>query len=430
MRRKILTHFKSRLSSTKHRSMLHIKPFVLFAFCFFIYTPKFNIPSVIMSIISYGVPIVYLLFNLKLIKRFNQRQWMILFFASLLSLLSVVVPMIFDTGDYSYFVTSLAFFKKAVTYIALLCLIIKTHGEEKSLYYFMYYFALIHVAYAIGTLCLVLIPKLHDLWFSIVEKEVMLGNVSGRLFRTGWLGFSGFRLTLYCTFSVVFALYLRFGSKKPIINTTQFLFLFIGCITGNMFYGRSGLIVSLIVSALGIVYWNRKNLKRLVTLAITILLLIGGVATLRFIPGLNSWYEWMSSPIVNLITTGDMQDKSFDRLQEMQQVEIQDETLVFGDGYYNKDGHYYMRTDAGFKRNILFWGLFGALISYGATLYCIFGFSRISRLITLQMLVVFIAFEYKGAVYYEFLPLAFAIETALAASNGLVKKERVLNEKN
>ncbi|MBR1796131.1 hypothetical protein IJ765_02630 [Candidatus Saccharibacteria bacterium] len=395
-------------------NLLKIRPSILFAFCFLIYMPKFNLPAIIQQIISVIIPLAYILFNIDRIGKIGKKQWAIVLSAILLSLLSCVFPLLHGTGDFSYFAISLIFYRKALTFVALLLMIEKHHGRERSLQYFMYYFILTHIAYVIGTLLFVFIPGLRSVWFSIFEKEVMYGNEAGHLFRVGWRGFAGFRVTLYCTISVIFALYLRYGAKPAQITNQQFLFAYLFNIAGNMFYGRSGLLISLIVSILGFLYWNRKNLKRIVVAALSSVILILGIGSLRYIPLLQNWYEWMSSPIINLVTTGDMQNSSFDRLQEMNQVKIEGTTLLVGDGYYTEeDGHYYMRTDAGFVRNVLFWGLIGALISYGTTLYSIFTLFRLNKLLVLQILILFIAFEYKGAAYYEFLPIMFILNTAM-----------------
>lgn len=410
---------------------LHINPFVLMAFCFFIYIPKFNIPQWALSIIALGIPALYVICNFKLFLKLSSRQLMLLLFAALLVMLSVFVPILHDTMDFSYLSIMTTFFKRIIVYLALLCLIIRVHGKDHALQYFLYYFAAMHVVYVIGTLLMVFIPGLKDFWLSLIAKEEILENMSAAdsstyMFRIGWQGFSGFRLTLYCTLSVIFILYLRYAAKPAAISGRQFWLCFLGCVLGNMFYGRSGLMVTIVVCLLAFIYWNRKNIKRIIIFGAIVLIGILGVSALGNIPGLRSWYEWMSSPIINLLTTGDMQDGSFDKLQEMHQVEISNEAFTFGDGYFMDGNKYYKDTDVGFIRNILFWGIIGAILSYSATIYAIWGFGKLDKLLVLQLLIVFLAFEYKGDVYYEFLPLAFIVETALNIENEKVGSEKYL----
>lgn len=402
---------------------LRMNFFVLFSFCFLLYIPKFNIPSVLFDLISYGIPITYVLLNFNMVRTFSSKQFLLLFCILILLLLSCLFPLINGTGDLSYFKVHLDSSRMLLSYIALLCLVIKKHGREKSLHYFMYYYALTHLVYVIVTVLMVCLPSIQDIWFTVVQKNSLIGSRNEYLFRVGWQGFSGFRQTLHCTFGAIFALYLRYGVKPCAIGARQFWLLFIGCAVGNMFYGRSGLILTIVVSALAIIVWNRKNMGKIFRF---VCLIAGGVlavAALKNVPFLDSWYNWMSGPVVNLISSGDFDDSSFDTLKEMNQVEVSFNTFLFGDGIYTDNGHYYMSTDAGFFRNILFWGIFGAILSYGVTLYCIFKTKEISRLLAVQLLIVFLAFEYKGAVYYEFITITFAIYLAFYTSKLKLAKQ-------
>ena len=71
-------------SETKEKKLkkittLRINFFILFAFCFLIYMPKFNIPSIILNLISYGVPSVYILLNINILKHLSRRQARLIF---------------------------------------------------------------------------------------------------------------------------------------------------------------------------------------------------------------------------------------------------------------------------------------------------------------------------------------------------------------
>ena len=410
---------------------LHINYLVLFAFCFLLYMPDFKIPLVFTILLSCGLPAIYILMNIRLLSHLGLKQITTLFCILLLVLISYVVPLIHGTDDFSYTRILLTSCRMLLSYVALLCLVIKTHGKEKLIYYFMYYYILTHIVYVIVTILMVVFPILRELWFSIVEKDQQIRLSGSYIFRIGWQGFSGFRLTLHCTLSVIFALFLRYGSKIPMLSTRQFLIFIIGCFVGNMFYGRSGLIVSIIVCLAAFLYWNRKKPVYIITSMMIVGGILGGISLLKYIPSLSNWYEWMSSPVVSLVTTGEMNDGSFDTLQKMQRVEISEETFMYGDGYYGSgNGHYYMSTDAGFIRNILFWGIFGAIFSYGLTLYSIVQLQDINKLMMLQLLFTFLAFEYKGAVYYEFIAIGFALLLGfyLSDSRKLQNQQKYINE--
>lgn len=406
--------------------LLRIRPWILFLFCLFLYPPTLKAFPALTNILTIGVPVVYLMMNRNLLHSINTRQSRIFLGIILMIILSVLVPFLKDTNDYSYLYITTYFFRKLLVYLFIICLIIKKHGSEKAFYYLMYYFSLVHLIFVLGTLLLVLLPSAQNVWFSIFKKEASssaLLTSFGYTFRFGWQGFAGFRLTLYCTLGAIFSLYLGFGTKPRVINTRQFLMTFLGCVVGNMFYGRSGLLVTLIVTLIAVVYWNRKNLKRLLAFIGIAIIFVLSVGLLKDVPVFSDWYVWMSRPILNLLSTGDFDNQSFDTLRTMSQIEIPPETVVFGDGKYTDDGHYYMTTDVGYMRNVFFWGLFGVIISYGLTLYSIFHLREISKLLVLQFLIVFVIFEYKGAVYYEFIPLLFSIDFAFMLAEAKPGKE-------
>ena len=395
---------------------LHTNLFILFSFCFLLYMPKFNIPSTLFDILSYGIPMIYLLVNIKVLKKLSNKQSFFLLCIALLLFMSCLFPLINKTNDFSYFKVHLDSCKILLSYVALLCLIIKKHGDRMSLYYFMYYYILTHVIYVLVTIIMVCFPSLQDMWFTLVHKDALIGIRDEYLFRVGWQGFAGFRLTLHCTFSVIFALYLRYRVRPCVIRTGQFWLSFAGCLMGNMFYGRSGLVVTIVVSILAILIWNRQNIIKILKFACLAAGIILFMTSLKDVPLLGEWYDWMSRPIVNMMSSGEFGDSSFETLKEMNQIEIPPESFLFGDGRYTEDGHYYMGTDAGFIRNVFFWGIFGAVISYGITLCGILEVRKASKLLIVQLLIVFFSFEYKGAVYYEFIAITFAIDLALCIS--------------
>src|SRR5690606_31294028 len=79
--------------------------------------------------------------------------------------------------------------------------------------------------------------------------------------------------------------------------------------------------------------------------------------------------------IYNFLQSGKLSTVSTDKLSKMY-FSVPYDTLLFGDGHWNDpDGvGYYMQTDAGYMRHVLYFGLFPSMILYA--LY-VFLFSRI-----------------------------------------------------
>ena len=403
------------MRSKNDTKYLKASPLILFLFCLFLYPPTLKVAPVATNTVAIACPLIYLLLNYEYLTFVNSKHVRIIVMIIVMTLLCLMIPFLKETNDYSYVYVVTYFFRRVMVYLFIICLIYKKHGPDRILYYFMYYFALVHLIFVVGTIILVLLPAVQNVWFSVFRKDVAseaLLTSFGYTFRLGWQGFAGFRLTLYCTIGAVFSLFLGYGIKPKALSGRQFFVIFSGCIIGNMFYGRSGLLITLLVTLIAITYWNRNNIKQLILFVGFVVLLFCTAGLLKDVPVFSEWYVWMSRPISNLLATGDFDNQSFDALKEMSGTEISADTWAFGDGKYTDDGHYYMSTDVGYIRNVLFWGLFGAVISYGTTIYSIFRLKTISRLMLVQMLIVFLIFEYKGPVYYEFIPLMFSIEMA------------------
>jgi hypothetical protein len=85
-------------------------------------------------------------------------------------------------------------------------------------------------------------------------------------------------------------------------------------------------------------------------------------------------------------------------------------TLLFGDGRYVDafTGLYYMRTDSGFMRQILFWGLGVTLLTYICWLHSLIIIKR-DWVLKIMLLVMCVLFEIKGELYYEMIPLFLII---------------------
>ena len=84
-------------------------------------------------------------------------------------------------------------------------------------------------------------------------------------------------------------------------------------------------------------------------------------------------------------------------------------TMFLGDGYYTAPTGtgYYMSTDVGILRLILYWGIVPTLMLY----LCLIGLFRRSLLGNklIYILVVFALFEFKGEICWYMIPIFLAI---------------------
>lgn len=407
---------------------------IVLLFCIFMYPVMLNGPVVLSYAYQYGIPFIYVISNIRYIKRLNSRQLAILGMAAFLVALSVMYPLIHNTGDYSYIKVTTYVFRKLVVYLLLVIVIIKKYRKDSSIECFMYYFSLTNAIFVVGTLMLVFIPGLKNTWFLIFKETIKSESYLksfGYTFRIGWQGFAGYRMTFHCTLSCIFLLYLNYSCEERYrLKKVVFFLTFALCLLGNMFYGRSGLVLSILTSIFCVLFWNIThftNILKFICLASVIIIV---VYLLRKQPVFSSWYIWMSTPIKNLITQGSFNNVSFSTTQSMLFMP-EWSTILFGDGYFTQDGHYYMSTDSGMMRNILFWGILGAGISYGITIGAIGGVRKRNFVLWLMMITTFIAFEWKGDIYYEYITLFLAISFVENVSVNKANKHHlgVLSEK-
>src|SRR5699024_1467575 len=147
-------------------------------------------------------------------------------------------------------------------------------------------------------------------------------------------GYSGFSITFLVSLAVAFSLYLlsnNIQKTKPLDIGVIVSLLFL--LIGNSFYGRVGLFNSLALIGFSIVYifYKSKKVQYPIYLFAVLILLFVLVTVLRnFNDSLDSWYNWIMDPIINLITTGELNTTSTDSLRNMYFLPSW-KTLLFGD---------------------------------------------------------------------------------------------------
>lgn len=164
--------------------------------------------------------------------------------------------------------------------------------------------------------------------------------------------------------------YLKKGKKIDLVGLIQLAILLFGGLSA----GRTSLTGLFIGVFLYILFYNFQQKKKIiftfkkillgfVSFLITTLLIIYFVfnETLK-----NQFYLFSRFAFEMFYTyqrTGSFTTTSSNKLINEMYFRISNKTLFLGDGRYtNLDGSYYMFTDAGFMRNILFFGVIGTML--------------------------------------------------------------------
>lgn len=166
---------------------------------------------------------------------------------------------------------------------------------------------------------------------------------------------------------------LLFVSKKNTIlysNRALRLLFFIVLITGTFFAGRTGYI-GLIGIALYYIFsflnngysfkvtlTNRKLFAIILVAAIVIALIIISVYLYQTNNSFNNLIHYTFQSIFNYSDSNSFSNTSLESLESMY-FAVSFPTLIIGDGRYMEGVHYYMGTDIGYLRSILFFGIIG-----------------------------------------------------------------------
>lgn len=371
-------------------------------------------------LVTYLIPIVYIILNsrklLESFKVISLRSFLVIAFYIILFCMSVFLPIAYATNDFSYIKTLTYIIRKGIIYIFLAMLIMKKYKKNCAEVYIMYY-SISTLLYVCVTIVFVMFPQIKNSWFQFVLADSQKGlyDSFGYTFRLGWMGFSGFQATLKCTISVIFMLYLL--SQKDLDNKGfrkkgMLILCLLASLLGNAFYGRVGLLCSALIIIFFIISSKTFTLKRLLFFGGLILLIL---VVLFFIKDryliVNEWYVWMITPFKNLIQSGEFDNASVSELKNNMIFMPKLKTFLLGDAKYTTlAGGYYMETDSGFMRQLLFWGIIGMVLCYSMLLFCLPKIRKENKYLIWPLLFSFIIFEIKGEAYYDFVPIFITIK--------------------
>ena len=366
-------------------------------------------------ILVYGIPVLYLLVHYKdaieffsplVTTRKGLRRTIVFAVFALLVIASVFIH---GTSDYSYFdvVLSVGRTLLKLSFLALLVNRFKAPGSNGFLLFLALYVSAC-VVYVSFSLILILFPAFKELWFSIITQDALYKTAEiNYVSRIGINGFAGFRETFSCVIGLMVSLYLTesgFCAKKYPYYITA-----IACFIGTFLYGRIGLALGVIVFILFVIWY--KKIKVILALPAFILAALGFAQLLVLVnPSFSDTFSWATKPFIEFFTTGSTNNYSLNHALFDMRFTPDLQTILFGTGYYTDPdtGLYYMGTDLGYLRMLLYMGICGLLLIYYLIVSTSYELCEYSRFLFVAMLVVFIPFEFKGEIWYSMLPLLVA----------------------
>ena len=390
--------------------------------------------SILMYIYLYLIPLIYLIINIGWLKGLTKRICKsyasigIVFFV-ILFLISIIWPIVIGTFDFSFITQYWRRFILLMIKNLFLVAVYEQHIgksqssiENYSLYYI--YAMCLYVGFTILT---ILSGDLRTFLVDILylEEKNIVDLMSPEYYtRIGWAGWAGFDATILCSIGTMFACISIIINKRNFNLQIKYLILACIMLVGNMLYGRSGMIVSLFCLCFtGFVAMLKGSYKYvLCCIGILLALILSLLILKNYVPEVSYWYNWAFSMFRNFIETGKFFDStgSMEHLVKHMYWMPDLETLFFGDGYYTKNGLYYMQTDSGLMRLMLNYGIINYIAGWIASILILVSFSETVikqkknskkniKYILFMILIVMALFEFKGEAYYKIICILFPI---------------------
>ena len=413
---------------------------VLFVFVLYRFMPLFIVlPRYAIHLVYLLVACMYLFINRNwiwmLIQKVNCSKCLTYSFVSyFIAVLWGCFVVVFRNEETSYLLQQLGstVWQSVIVYMFLLVVTKRVLHPQNLLYTFMQLFIISQCINILCSIVFILIPEIKEFWIHIISQTA--GQQSGLLqsrflSRIGLRGFSNFKDTIECSIGIIFCIS-AFDQSRFLVSIIEILLL----ILGNFFYGRSGLLFSIGI-ALFTAFWrlNRNRIAMLIIGSIFVYVIWGCITD--FVAEnrqFSSSLQWAIQPFTTFLyswergyfSLGDSSDTMF----RMYFVPEDGLTILIGDGKYtNSDGSYYMHTDVGFMRHMLFYGVIGETLGYLSFGFLLLALEKLAkrmdnprwRELALMFFLLTFYFEIKGDPFFNFFGIILAV--CIGAENQVYK---------
>ncbi len=307
------------------------------------------------------------------------------------------VVLVNGSSDISFFITFFHMFLQWICGVFLYAWFTHKNREKRVIEYIM-------VSFIIQSLiqwAAFALPSMHA-FVRLFQNEntIAIGHKYGQTRALAISGSSFFGLAV--SYGLAFII---FWSDENLLcnkNRAAKQLLYILMVTGTFFAGRTGY-VGLALGLMCLAF-KRKRRRRLTKGEFAaglagIFCLVGGIVWFvrasQFSQKLYTLFRITFEVFINRITKGTFRTTSTDTLWGMY-FKIPFETFIAGDGMYtNADGSYYMSTDSGYMRQILFIGVIGLFLLIVMQFFII-GWGKHDRAVRFFAFIYILVAEIKG----------------------------------
>jgi len=285
---------------------------------------------------------------------------------------TLLVSTFYNTYDYSIvspFVNQIIAFMFGIIIFSLFKLKNKINDIPKYLIYIFIIQSLIQFFSFIS-------PYFREI-FNILRPDHIIKIAEKYNFMRGLAISGGNFFGLGVSFGLIFIIYSYFWKdifkKASVLKYLSLVFLFFGAMSAArsslagigiaVFYLLINKIKKLDLKFNSIIKLNLINLSLIIILIITVLFTIYLIDLSFIADRFQNMSKFAFEFVYNFINEGEFSTSSTDVLFNRMYFEVSLKTFFIGDGFYTgPDGSYYMHTDAGYMRNILYFGVIGLII--------------------------------------------------------------------
>ncbi len=337
----------------------------------------------------------------------------------ILLLSSFSYPILLSTYDFSLFNSHLLTFFIVLNGVFLYAYVSSNNHSSDYSTYLIRLIVIVFVIQSLIQIAAFVSPGVKN-FIHLFQKEDVSTKDYGGIRALALTGNPFFALA--AGYGFVFIYFIRSLLINNVFFTARNTIVFVLLLIGSFYAGRTaftGVVLGLIYYFVSVGNLGKRlmNLIKLIVLLSSIILLI---------------YNFLLPPNIRLIVekdllpytfefyytymeTGEFSTSSSDKLNEMY-FPVEYETLLLGDGRYTgDDGSYYMHTDAGYMRYLLFYGLFGSIfimfLMFRVYFFRVFKYiwansyapakiAKNDNLFFIILLVYYLVIHYKGVVVF------------------------------
>lgn len=334
----------------------------------------------------------------------------------LVTVASICVPVFYLTYDFTYTPILIGLILSTLRGVFLSCIFYKLFREDATIEFYIEFFTKSCVIYFAFTLLFIIAPEFKEFWMNSVIIPVEGSDYIAYKYRYSLDGFAAFSAATIFSLAVLLNTYLivinRGKRSKFYFNVLTYILICMGC----FFYGRISIFAIAISFVYMFLFYGRK--KRIGMLfaylaIVSVILIISLMKLAESNPDIKIWTNWAFEFIINLFKGDIGESYSVSHMFEDMYFLPSLKTILVGDGRYkaiNGNG-YYMSTDVGFIRPLLFFGIIGLSVNYSMLILILkkmyYYFSQLrnksGKLLIVAISLLTVVLEMKGEAFHRIL---------------------------